>query len=114
MKIALFLGLTLCINVSMASNLNADKIADAIYVIEGGKKTKYPYGIKSISTKGNRAKARQICINTIRNTHKRWIAANKPNNFLDYLADRYCPASVDRVGNKRWKVNIRKFAGDFS
>lgn len=114
MKIALFLGLTLCINVSMASNLNADKIADAIYVIEGGKKTKYPYGIKSISTKGNLAKARQICINTIRNTHKRWIVANKPNNFLDYLADRYCPASVDRVGNKRWKVNIRKFAGDFS
>lgn len=110
MKTALLIGFLVSVNVSIAKGYDTEKLADAIYVIEGGKKTKYPYGIKSINTKGNAAKARQICINTIRNTHKRWIAANKPNKFLDYLADRYCPPSVDKVGNQRWKVNIRKFA----
>lgn len=109
MKIALFFGLVLTANIATASNLNADKIADAIYVIEGGSKTKYPYGIKSIKTRGNKVKARKICINTIKNTHKRWLEENKPIAFVDYLADRYCPPSVDSVGNQRWKVNIRKF-----
>ena len=91
-----------------ANDINAERIADAIYVIEGGKKTKYPYGIKSINTKGNVIVARKICINTINNTHKRWIAANKPNDFLDFLADRYCPSTCDKQGNKNWKANIRK------
>ena len=109
MKIALLVGLALTANIAVAGNLNADKIADAIYVIEGGNKTKYPYGIKSINTHGNAAKARRICINTIKNTHKRWIAANKPIDFLDYLANRYCPSGDDKIGNQRWKRNIRKF-----
>lgn len=87
----------------------ADRLANAIYVIEGGSNTRYPYGIKSINTKGNKVKARKICIRTIQNTHDRWLAANKPIDFLDYLANRYCPPSADRVGNYRWKVNIRKF-----
>jgi len=107
MKIGLFLIAALSLH-AFAGEINVERIADAIYVIEGGSKTKYPYGIKSINTKGNTAKARVICINTIRNTHKRWIAANKPINFLDYLADRYCPPSADKVGNIRWKKNIRK------
>ena len=98
----------------IAGTIDANKLADAIYVIEGGKYTKYPYGIKSINTKGNATKARKICITTIRNTHKRWIAEKKPIKFLDYLADRYCPPFVDSTGNRRWKVNIRKFASENS
>jgi len=109
MKIALICIFSFCVQIA-ASDIDANKIADAIYIIEGGKKTKYPYGVKSVNTRGNRAKARIVCINTIRNTHKRWIADNKPIDFLDYLANRYCPPSVDRVGNARWKRNIRKFA----
>lgn len=109
MKIALICIFSFCVQIA-ASDIDAEKIANAIYIIEGGKKTKYPYGVKSVATKGNKAKARKICINTIRNTHKRWIADNKPIDFLDYLANRYCPPSVDSIGNARWKVNIRKFA----
>jgi hypothetical protein len=113
MKFRLFLFLAISINVVakdiVIKDTDVERIADAIYVIEGGKKTKYPYGIKSINTGGNRVKARSICINTIRNTHKRWIAANKPIDFLDYLANRYCPHSVDKGGNDRWKKNIRKY-----
>lgn len=92
----------------------ANQIADAIYIIEGGKKTKYPYGIKSINTRGNSIKARRICINTIQNTHCRWLKENKPISFLDYLAQRYCPISVDADGHKRWKTNIRKFVAEIN
>ena len=86
----------------------ANVIANAIYKIEGGNHTKYPYGIKSINVKDSFA-ARTICINTILNNHKRWIAANKPIDFLDYLANAYCPKSCDAIGNKNWKTNIHKF-----
>lgn len=109
MKSALFVVLTMSCGLFASANIDPERIADAIYVIEGGKKTKYPYGVKSVNTRGNRSKARTICINTIVNTHKRWIADNKPIDFLDYLANRYCPPTVDRVGNRRWKTNIRKY-----
>ena len=109
MKAALFVVLTMSYGLFASGSIDTERIADAIYVIEGGKKTKYPYGVKSVNTRGNRSKARIVCINTIVNTHKRWIADNKPIHFLDYLANRYCPPSVDRVGNARWKKNIKKY-----
>lgn len=109
MRIALLLSLLLAYTASASDNIDVQRIADAIYKIEGGKKTKYPYGVKSINTRQNTVKARIICINTIVNTHKRWIAENKPIDFLDYLADRYCPVDSDRIGNRRWKKNIRKY-----
>ena len=90
-----------------ASALDAERIADAIYRVEGGAKAKVPYGILSIPVK-NEAHARRICLNTIRNNHKRWIAAGKPGDYLDFLADRYCPPSADPVGNRNWKKNIKQ------
>ena len=109
MKTALLLSLLLAYRASASDTINVQRIADAIYKIEGGKKTKYPYGVKSINTKHNAVKARIICINTIVNTHKRWIAENKPIDFLDYLANRYCPPTSDSIGNRRWRANIRKY-----
>lgn len=93
---------------AMLPPVQVNKLANAIYIVEGGNKTVYPYGIVSINTRGNPILARTICINTIQNTHNRWLAANKPIAFLDYLADRYCPVAADRIGNRRWKVNIKK------
>ena len=90
-----------------ACALDAERIADAIYRVEGGAKAKVPYGILSIPVK-NEAHARRICLNTIRNNHKRWIAAGKPGDYLDFLADRYCPPSADPVGNRNWKRNIKQ------
>lgn len=90
----------------------ANNIANAIYFVEGAGKTRHPYGIKSINTRGNANVARKICITTIQNTHNRWLAENKPIPFLDYLANRYCPMTVDPAGNKNWKRNIRKFVGE--
>jgi hypothetical protein len=83
------------------------KIADAIYRIEGGSKARVPYGILSVPVK-DEADARRICLNTIRNNRERWRKAGQPGDYLDFLADRYCPPSVDKQGNLNWKKNIRK------
>lgn len=90
-----------------------EKIADAIYIIEGGAKTRFPYGIKSIDTKGDKSFARKICINTVRNNYGRWQNAGRPGKYLDFLADRYCPPSADPVGNRNWKRNIRAYVKEF-
>jgi hypothetical protein len=90
--------------------LDANRIADAIYRVEGGAKAKAPYGILSVKV-ANAAEARKVCLNTIRNNHTRWIRAGKPGKFLDFLADRYCPKSVDPIGNRNWKKNVRSISG---
>lgn len=91
-------------NVTALSSNQVNKIVNAIYRIEGGANTKYPYGVMSVKTDN----PRKICANTVRNTRARWIKAGAKGDFLDYLADRYCPPSVDPVGNRNWKKNIHK------
>lgn len=87
--------------------LDADRIADAIWRVEGGAKARVPYGILSVPVR-DAAEARRVCLNTIRNNHRRWIKAGRPGDYLDFLADRYCPPSVDPVGNRNWKRNLRQ------
>lgn len=87
---------------------DVQNVASAIYKLEGGSKTKYPYGIRSINTNGDVAKAKRICENTIKNNFARWNKTNKKIDFLDYLANVYCPSSADRQGNINWKKNIHK------
>lgn len=87
------------------SDREATRIADAIYIVEGGAKAKVPYGILSVGVRDEKH-ARQICLNTIRNTHERWIKAGRKGDFLHYLADRYCPPT-DSVGNRNWKRNMK-------
>jgi hypothetical protein len=112
MKIKILIGLVLVMAVSaMAEPINTNylnKVVKAIYQVEGGAKTKYPYGIKSINTHGDVAKAKRICENTVRNNYARWIKAGREGSFLDFLADRYCPPSADPQGNVNWKKNIHK------
>jgi hypothetical protein len=84
------------------------QISSAIYKIEGGDKTKYPYGIKSINVHGDKNKAKLICENTIKNNWVRWQKTNKQIDFLTFLSLSYCPPSSDLIGNKRWNSNIHK------
>jgi len=96
-----------CLNSALAAELTTaqvDKIADAIKKIENSKK--YPYGIKSINVNGDETKARIICENTIKNNYQRWIKAGSKQNYLDFLADVYCPKSCDLQGNINWHKNI--------
>lgn len=102
--LALSLFLQLPVFLQAQSN---DTIADAIYQIEGGARARVPYGILSVKVR-DKAHARRLCIQTIENNRKRWEKAGKPGEYLDFLADRYCPPSADAVGNRNWKRNIRK------
>lgn len=87
--------------------LDADRIADAIWRVEGGAKARVPYGILSVPVR-DAAEARRVCLNTIRNNHRRWTEAGHPGDYIDFLADRYCPPSVDPAGNRNWKRNLRQ------
>jgi hypothetical protein len=103
-KIYLILGVLL-VNFSVFGQISSNNIyliVENIYKLEGGPKTKWPYGIKSIKTNN----PKQICWNTVVNNYKRWENAGKTNNYLDFLADRYCPPKDDKIGNIRWKRNI--------
>ena len=75
-------------------SVNTNAIADAIYVAEGGNKTKYPYGI-SVKKSGIQTKdvedARKICINTIGHAYKDWISGGHQGDFIDFLSKRYDP-----------------------
>jgi len=82
------------------------EISSAIYRIEGGSKTIYPYGVRSINTGGDKSKAKQICEKTIVNNFRRWQNSNKSIDFLTFLANRYCPPSADKKGNSNWIKNI--------
>jgi len=95
-----------------AKSLDADKIANAIYRAEGGAHTRFPYGVMSVKA-ANANEARHICILTIQNNWQRWQAAGGHTracgDFIDFLADHYCPPSVDPVGNANWKRNVKFF-----
>lgn len=88
-----------CLSLNISNS--APSICDAIYRIEGGIKTAYPYGIRSIKTKN----PRKVCLNTVLNQYSRW---DKKGCYFDSLADRYCPPSADKQGNINWKKNIKK------
>jgi hypothetical protein len=79
-----------------------NQIADAIYQIEGGVNTHFPYGIKSIKTDN----PRKICLNTIKNNWIRWNKSSSNQDFLTYLACHYCPKSSDAKGFINWNKNI--------
>lgn len=103
-----FLGLVTC--QAQLTIQTQNKIADAIYRVEGGHKARKPYGILSVNVK-TESEARKICINTINNNYSRWNKQTAQSNFLDFLANRYCPPSVDPVGNRNWKRNIKSILG---
>lgn len=54
---------------------------------------------------------------TIVKNRRRWTRlrcasprqAGDDSAFIDFLGDRYCPASADPHGNKNWKANVKYF-----
>lgn len=43
---------------------------------------------------------------TVQKNYDRWLKNNQGKEFIDFLGDRYCPASVDPEGNENWKHNV--------
>ena len=81
-----------------------EEIVAAVWITEGSSKTKYPYGIRSIDTKGDKEYARIICLNSVRNSRKRWEAAGRPGDWLEFFGRRYSPPKE----NPNWLPNMRK------
>lgn len=93
--------------------VEVNKIVNSIFRIEGGSKAPYPYGIRSIKT----SNPRRVCENTVRNNFGRWKAAGSKGDFLQFLAERYCPTSgfnlsnAEKKCNKYWLPNLKKDLG---
>ena len=82
-------------------------IVCAIFAIEGGDKTHYPYGIKD-GHHHTREQARRICWNTVENAKRDYQLYQPKEDFLEYLSDRYVPIEDDPVGHCNWVRFMRK------
>jgi hypothetical protein len=103
----------ICLNLAKAEivwdSFSDEEIVEAIGKAENS--AKYPYGIKSIDTKGNKEYARQICLNSVRNGRARWIKAGRPCDLIEFISRRYCPINApdDNGTNKYWSKNVKYF-----
>lgn len=87
-----------------ADSIDVDKLADSIYLAEGGAHTRHPYGILAHY---KHTTPRQACINTIKTGLRKW---NGQGCFIEFLGRTYCPvgASNDPNGlNRFWVANVR-------
>jgi len=82
--------------------ITPDQVVSAIYRVEGGTNTHYPYGIKSIHT----TNPKQVCLNTVNHALRDYTPHKVDRAFITFLASRYCPVSADRKGNHNWQVNM--------
>lgn len=101
------------ISPKISNYIEENKLADAIYLAEGGKKAQYPYGITSIVCSSDK-ECRRICINTIRNNKVRYnnYGYLHYSTYLEFLASRYCPVGVENDKkdlNKNWLKNVKYF-----
>jgi len=92
---------------SPATNVYAERLADAIYIAEGGAKAKWPYGVLRVK---DPKKARRICLQIIetesqvydRLLEQRFVELS----FIDFLALRYCPPHAHPL-NSSWPKNVK-------
>lgn len=80
-----------------------EQIAEAIRKAENSQK--YPYGVKSVKTGGNIALAKKVCLNSIRNTRKRYLSSQWAGDFIEFLGLRYAPPKQ----NPNWVRNVHYF-----
>lgn len=71
-------------------DVNIEKLASSIYKAEGGEKTRFPYGIKSVKC-SSKAECKKICINSIKNNIKRYKESNQKGDFIEFMGRRYSP-----------------------
>lgn len=104
-KVLLGIGVLVLATSLEASPLESyfNRVADAIYVAEGGIRTKFPYGIKSVRTNN----PRRVCLVSVRNNWQRWQDAGCPGDFIDFMGQRYCPPQAHPL-NRHWAKNVRR------
>lgn len=111
-KIVLIAGLLIGQTSCAYELIDQEKLANAIYLAEGGLKAKVPYGILSVKVKDEK-EARQVCLNTINNNLARWQWAKQNGDkmdFIQFLGDRYCPIGAGNDPknlNSNWVRNVK-------
>lgn len=103
--IAALIAITFSSQIALAkADPNWNRLADAIKRVEGNP----DYGIRSVHY-SNYQEARHICIRTCKHQYRNWVKQGAIGDFRDYLADHYCPAKTDPIGNVNWHKNIKRF-----
>lgn len=105
--VILFILFILIHSICWAGTFTDTQLCNAIFLAEGGYKAQYLYGIRSVHYK-DETEARKICLNTIRNNRKRFLNQTKYKDYLEFLANRYCPVSAHPL-NKNWLKNVKYF-----
>jgi hypothetical protein len=99
--------------VAGADNRYFERVADAIFLAEGGAKTRFPYGVRiwdaETGTWRPSANPRAECLAIIRRQHARWIAKDRQGDFINFIARAYCPASDDQTGHDNFVRNVNHF-----
>lgn len=92
-------------NQAVASEVDAERYCKAIYIIEGGSKTKHPYGILA---KYKTTTPKQACINTVAHKYQDWVSKGQHGAFTAYLGSKYCPIGSDTDNGtcKNWVPNL--------
>jgi len=90
--------------------LNAQKLVDkAIYLAEGGAKTRHPYGVLN---KFQHTTPRQASLNTVLNVYKDFQnrGGGTEDQFMKMLTNQYAPLGVKNDPhnlNKNWYHNVK-------
>ena len=89
--------------------LNVPKLCEAIYRSEGGDRTNYPYGIKSVSCE-TKDECRIKCLESVRNQFKLFTrhGGKGIKNFIREFARRY-DSGDSRAGQAVWIKNVTYF-----
>jgi len=89
-------------------NLDENKLCEAIYRSEGGDRTNYPYGIKSVSCE-TKDECRIKCIESVRNQFKLFTrhGGKGVKNFIREFARRY-DSGDSRAGQAIWIKNVTR------
>ena len=87
-----------------ANAFTLDQWANAIRITEGNPN----YGVLSPKYHNKR----QVCKNTVNHAFRDFVALrgnpSDLNGFVVFLANRYCPPSVDPIGNRNWIKNMEE------
>ena len=88
--------------------IDIPKICEAIYRSEGGDRTNYPYGIKSVSCE-TKDECRIKCIESVRNQFKLFTrhGGKGVKNFIREFARRY-DSGDSRAGQAIWIKNVTR------
>ncbi len=84
----------------------ANRIANSIWLAEGGHKASTPYGVRNVR---DPIKARRIVLNIIQEEWRayelRLEAGWESRSFIEALGSRYCPPHVCEL-NRNWVSNV--------